>query len=537
MVEASWDEALELVATKLQEAETTAGVAGARLSNEDLYQFQKLFRKGLKSDHVDLAQRRLAGGDVVAQVGLASGSNLGDLGKGDAILVVASDLHEEAPVWWMRVKLAAERGATVVVANLRPTRLDKFAAHTIYYEPGQALATVRQLVNMAKVEQSESANAIDAAADALVKANNLIAFYGYEGLTYDETDALAKLLGNLLLIRDGESHAGKTNSGLVPVWPHSNTQGAWDMGVHPAFLPGYKPVKAPGMDANAIYASVADGGVNALYVVGADPVGDGLMAGRGKLSFLVVEELFMTATAVVADVVLPAQSWAEREGTFTNGERRVQRYYPAVAPVGESRADWQILAQIGEKVGAGKPAFAASLAFKELTKAIPHYKGMDYRSLAKVEKQWPDVGGEDLYYGGNAYENKAGLGQQWAVAAEKGAVAHYDVAEGSTTTNGLQLVTAVALYTPGTLLNHSDVIQSRLAQPTLYLSEADAGQLQLATQDNVSVAINGETVTAVVVVDVDLNAGIAVLKGAGTAVMGTVVPTITRLGQKAEEIA
>ncbi len=128
LVEAGWDEALDLVAETLGGLNAVAGLAGDRLSNEDLFFFQKLFRKGLKSNNIDLAQRPLAGGDVVAQVGLSSGSNLGELGAGDAVLVVASDLHEEAPVWWLRVKQAADRGAKVVVVNPYATRLDKHAA-------------------------------------------------------------------------------------------------------------------------------------------------------------------------------------------------------------------------------------------------------------------------------------------------------------------------------------------------------------------------------------------------------------------------
>ncbi|MCA9924937.1 MAG: molybdopterin-dependent oxidoreductase, partial [Anaerolineales bacterium] len=187
LVETSWSEALDLVAGKLQQQGTAvAGLGGDRLSNEDLFVFQKLMRK-VGSANIDLANRRMAGGDVVAKVGISSGSNLRELGAGDAILVVASDLHEEEPVWWLRVKQAAQRGATLVVLNLRPTRLDKYAKYAVHYAPGQALATVRQLVNAAKVETNGSDNPIESAADALVQANNLVAFYGAEGMTYAET--------------------------------------------------------------------------------------------------------------------------------------------------------------------------------------------------------------------------------------------------------------------------------------------------------------------------------------------------------------
>lgn len=521
----SWNEALDLVAGKLQQAGTAvAGVSGDRLSNEDLFQFQKLLRDGLKSPHLDLANRRLGGGDVVAQVGISAGSNLGDLGAGDAILVVASDLHEEAPVWWLRVKQAAERGATVVALNLRPTRLDKFAAHAVHYAPGAALAAVRQLVNDARVEGSDG-SPLSEAAEALIQAQNLVIFYGAEGLTLPETETLARLLGNLLLIKTGDAaHAGRLNNGLIPVWPHNNTQGAWDMGIHPAYRPGYKRVEEPGMDAAAIYTAVQNGDLKALYVLGADPVGDGLLADRGKLDFLVVQELFLTETAQQADVVLPAQSWAERDGTFTSGERRVQRYYPAIQPLGESRPDWQILAQIGERVGLGKPPFAASLVFRDVAKAAPQYKEMDYRSLARVERQWPVVGGEDLYYGGTSYDNRSGLGQQWAVAAEAGEVAHFDAPEESgETADGLKLVRVAALYTPGTLICQSAVLAPRMARPTLFLHAEDAAERQVTDGEMLAVRAGGKTHRAQARVSEATPAGLALLRGApyvpGTAVV------------------
>jgi NADH-quinone oxidoreductase subunit G len=410
------------------------------------------------------------------------------------------------------------------VANARATRLDKFASHVIHYEAGQGVQTARQLAHLAKVDTGTAeSDPFTAAADDLVKANNLVIFYGYEGLTFAETDAVAKLMANLLLIKTDEGHAGQVNNGLIPVWPHNNTQGAWDMGVHPAYEPGYQAAGSLGLAADAVYAGTASGDVKALFVLGTDPVGDGLMSGRGKLEFLVVQELFLTKTAELADVVLPAQSWAEREGTFTNGERRVQRYYPAIHPVADSRPDWQILAQIGERVGLGKPAFATSLVFNEVAKAVPQYKGMNYRTLAQVIKQWPDVGGEDLYYGGNAYENKQGLGQQWATTAEAGTVERYDVAAtAGETAAGLKMIRTAALYTPGTLLNHSQILAQRVAQPTLTLHADDAAAEKVAEGDKVSVGSGGRTMMVTVHVNGSTPQGLALLRGVpywpGTAV-------------------
>ncbi|MBP9500922.1 MAG: NADH-quinone oxidoreductase subunit NuoG [Candidatus Promineofilum sp.] len=533
----SWDDALDYVADKLKQHKgSVAGVTGERLSNEDYFEFQRLFRQGLGSGNIDLAERRLAGGDVVAQVGISRGSNLLDLGKGDAILVVAADLHEEAPVWWLRVKQAADRGATLVVLNARATRLDKHATHSIRCAPGEALTAARELLTMAYVDVGAAEEGSPAAvAASLMEAENLVIFYGAEGLTYQETDTLARTLANLLLLKRGEgdeavAHAGRKNSGLVPVWSHANTQGAWDMGIHPAYGPGYSAIANPGLDAAAIYSGAADGSLEALFVLGTDPVGDELLDGRGQLSFLVVQELFMTETAAVADVVLPAQSWAEREGTFTSGERRVQRYYPAIPPAGEARPDWQILAQIGERVGMGKAAFAASLVFKELAKATAPYKEMDYRTLTHIEPQWPIIGGPEFYYGGTAHTNKAGLGQQWASAAETNAPAPYDLPSEpvSADDGGFRIMRIPSLYTGGTLIDYTKLLHSRETWPTLFVNPVDAAALSIVDGDDLTVVAEGETYEVETAVSESAPSGVGLLCGISSyRPMGVVPATVS----------
>jgi NADH-quinone oxidoreductase subunit G len=413
------------------------------------------------------------------------------------------------------------------VINGRFTRLSSHATHNLQVAAGDIVSTVRQLVSMAKVE-TDGSSPLDAAAETLITANNLVAFYGYEGLSYEETKSLAKALANLLLIQtDGEPHVGRVNNGLIPVWPYANTQGAWDMGIHPAFLPSYKEAKTVGLDAAAMFAAASSGEVNALFVVGADPIGDGWMADRGKLDLLIVQELFMTKTAVSADIVFPAQSWAERDGTFTNGERRVQRYYPAIRPVGDSRPDWQILSQLGERVGADKAETVASLVFKKLTRAARQYKGMDYRSLGQVEAQWPVVGGEDRYYGGNAFANTAGLGRQWEVVAESKAVKQFEIDEATTPRgDGLLLINAVKLYTHGTLIDKSNVLAPRMAKPTLTINPADAGSY--AAGDMLMVRTDRMSVQATAVVSDDVMAGTAVLHGV-KAMAGTAVARLSKI--------
>jgi NADH-quinone oxidoreductase subunit G len=410
----------------------------------------------------------------------------------------------------------------LVVLNVRPTRLDSLATQAIHYGPGQALATVHQLLNATKVDASgQDAGPLQKAADVLIEADNLVVFYGGEGLNYAETDTLARMLANLLLLKgknedQSSTHAGRVNNGLIAVWPHGNTQGAWDMGVLPHLGPGFERLDSPGRDAAEILAAAAGGQLKALYVAGADPVGDGLLASRDQLEFLVVQELFMTATAEVADVVLPAQSWAEREGSFTSGERRVQRFYPVIRPLGECRADWQIFAQVGERVGLGKPLFAASLVFRDIAASVPLYEGLDYRKLAQVDPQWPRVGDEDVYYGGTSYKNESGLGVQWPSAAQNQAVRPFEL-PGITAghEDGLHVISTAALYKRGTLLDHTELLDGRVAEPVLFLTAEDAASRGIDEGDALELTLGETNVQVRARLDGDAPSGVALLRGAG----------------------
>jgi NADH-quinone oxidoreductase subunit G len=404
---------------------------------------------------------RMGGGEQVQAVGLGVGSNFGQMGKGTAILVVASDLEEEAPLWWLRIKQAAERGATLIVANGRATKTDRAATYSIRYTYGQEVATV---LGMLVTGSSE-------AADAFARAENGVILFGREGLDFAGSSALAQACANLLI---ATNHYGKVNNGLVGVWPHGNTMGAWDMGVHP--IDGVLPRD----------------GAKAHWIAGADPVGDGTLSAADlrQAGFVVVQELFLTPTAEAADVVLPASSWAEREGTYTNGERRVQRFYPAVTVKG--KPDFQIISEIGAKVGVTTPAYAAPI-MRAIAEAVPAYANLTYAKLAEVVPQWPDVGGRDLYYGGTSYENKQGLGVQVPTAAERGAsvMAGKLAAPAPREGDGLTLVPTTVLYDRGTTFRRSLLMHSHIPLPYVELNTADAVRLKIQDGDEVTLTVNG----------------------------------------------
>ncbi|MEK7807525.1 MAG: NADH-quinone oxidoreductase subunit NuoG, partial [Chloroflexota bacterium] len=445
LVEASWDEALDLIASKLKVAGGSVyGLAGGRLSNEDFYEFKKIFNGNA------VLYSRMGGGDLVQKVGIGVGSNFSAMGKGTTIVVVASDLEEEAPIWWLRVKQASERGANLIVVNARPTKLDKYATKKITYKYG------------------DEVNAVDGLTDVAKTSENLVLMYGSDGLALAASTALAQACANLLI---NTRHVGKVNNGLIAVWQHANDQGAWDMGVRPTTEP--IPERA------------------LLWIAGADLVGDDETLPYAD--FTVVSELFLTATAKAADVVLPAQSFLEREGTFTNGERRVQRYYRAVPPVGQSKADWQIFAMVSEKSGLGKVKASPSLVMNEIARNVNHYAGITYQALAKVEKQFPDVGGMDLYYGGNAFENTTGLGVQYPSAADRGeGVVAASPESKPIKLNGMIAVPTTLLYDQGTTFARSFLMHPRVPKAFAEINSVDAARLGIKDGEMITLVLQGD---------------------------------------------
>ncbi len=260
LVAIGWDEVLSYVAENFVHAgKNLLALASGRLSNEDLFNLSEL-ANGLGGKSA--LYTHMAGGDLVAQVGVGKGTNLSDLGKGTVILVVASDLEEEAPIWWLRVKQAAERGATLIVANPRHTKLERYANQVVRYPYGSEATTVLAMINTMSAKQNfpkapkfqQGGEAVKTAAEAISAAENLIVFYGSEGIGLEASQALAQACANLLMVTN---HVHKVNNGLIAVWPRANDQGAWEIGYRP--LPNLK-------EAFQQY--------EAIYIAGADPAGD-----------------------------------------------------------------------------------------------------------------------------------------------------------------------------------------------------------------------------------------------------------------------
>lgn len=488
LVKLTWEEALSAAAKGLLAAgQNVVTLAGGRLANEDLFTLNKLTR-GLGGKPVLYSS--MAGGNWTAMFGLPPESNIGKMGPETAILVVASNLEEEAPIWYLRVRAAAKRGAKLIVINPRPTKLELSAVHVLRYAYGDEVATVRKLLS-SEVAGGE----IREAAKAFAQSENAVIFFGSEGLGLEGSGELAQACAELLV---ATNHTHRPNNGLVGVWPNANLQGAWDM--------GFAPV-------TNLAARLSQ--VGGLLVAGADPAGDDPELARAveAAGFVVVQELFLSETAKLADVVLPVQSFIEREGTFTSGERRVQRFYPAVAPMHGPRPDYKIVADLAHQLGIEVEGRAASLVMAAIAHEWADYREVSYPNLAKVRDQWPVVHREDLYYGGTSYQNLQGLGVQLTLREASGRMSIGAVKQARITLRPGEVlaVPVTRLYDQGTTVAPSRLLQARIAKPEARMHPGTAASLNLDDQENVLVGVNGISLAVTIRVDQSVPEGVALV--------------------------
>ncbi len=472
-------------------------LASGRLANEDLFNLKSLAdTAGGKA----ILYSDMGGGDLTSLVGVGQGTNIGDMGKGDAILVVASDLYQEAPIWWLRVKQAADRGATLIVANPRETKMDKFAKFVIRYAYGDEMKTINDFGRKTKIS------------DEFAKAKNAIVFYGSEGLGLNGSSMLASACATLL--KETE-HIGKPNNGLVGVWQRVNDQGAWEVGFRP------EPDLEKALKGKAV------------YIVGADPVGDdpALAKALKGAKFVAVQDILETATAEIADVVFPAQAFTEREGTFTSGERRVQRFYTAVPAKGDSKPDFAITSQLAKEMGVILEGSSVSVVFDILANSLDAFTDLSYEKLAEVHGQYPIVGRGDLYYGGTTYENTQGLGVQLVPIAQAGDAVHISKVRKEAALrpkeNELLAVPVNKLYDRGVTVNPTQLLDGRVGDAAITLHPSTAKKFSVEAGARVKINFDGTSAEVAVKIDDTISAGVALVpRSMGLAIHEPVVAKV-----------
>lgn len=490
LARASWDAAAKFAAEKFSANKKDFVVlASGRLANEDLFNLKSLAdtvggRAILYSD--------MGGGGLTRLAGVGAGTNIGAMGAGDAILVVASDLYEEAPIWWLRVKQAADRGATLIVANPRQTKLDRFAKYAIRYAYGDEVKTIHDFEKKSKIS------------DEFAKAKNAIVFFGSEGLGVNGTSALASACANLL---KETNHIGRANNGLVGVWQRANDQGAFEIGFEP----------------EEDLAKALKG--KAVYIVGADPAGDdpNLAKALNGARFVAVQDILETATTELADVVFPAQAFTEREGTLVSGERRVQRFYAAVPAKGDSKPDFAITSMVAKQMGVILEGSSPSVVFDIMANSIEAFNDLTYEKLAEVHGQWPIVGRGDLYYGGTTYENTQGLGVQLVPMAQAGGTVRIPKVRKEAALRPkekeLLAVPVNKLYDLGVTVRTAEFLGKRIGGTQVAMHPATAAKLNVEAGQVVKVSFDGVNGEAVVKIDETVATGVALLpRGMGIAI-------------------
>ena len=474
--DASWEEATKAAADGLKN--NLVVLASGKLANEDLFNLKTLADQSGGKAYL---YSHMAGGTLTTQVGVGADTNFGTMGAETAIVVVASDLYEEAPIWYLRVKQAADRGASLIVLNPRETRLDRFAKFVVRYAYGDEIKAVGDL-NRGKI------------GDALAGVQNVVTLFGSEGLGVEGTASLASACAKFL--QDG-GHIGKPNNGLIGVWERANDQGAWEMGFEVA---------------DDLSATLQN---KAVYIVGADPAGDDpkLAQALETASFVVVQDVMRTATTEIADVVLPARTFTEREGTLTSGERRAQRFYAAVPPTGESRADYSITAQIAVHSGIELEGGSVSAVFERLAASVKSFEGLTYAKISEVRPQWPIVGRGDMYYGGTTYENTMGLGAHLAARGETVQIARAQREPSPRPKeNELLAVPVNKLYDRGTtVMMSADLLRDRIGHPTIALHPDAAKNLGVEAGQLVSLSFDGVSGEARVKLDDTISVGVALV--------------------------
>lgn len=460
-VEASWDEALELVAQKFNEIKekygrkALAGYASAKTTNEDNYLFMKLVRIVFGNNNVDYCTRLCHASTVTAMlrsVGDGAGSNsIEDYQNSDCILVTGNNMIETHPVTATFVKHAVQQnGARVIIIDPKWTPLVKDAYIWLQPRLGTDVALLngmmRQIISEDLINREFIDKRVDGGMKAFEELRELTEKYTPEYVE-EITGVPAQLMinaartyakANRPLIATGMGYSqqvtgthnvfcllnmmlitgqvGRVGAGLNPPRGQNNVQGVSDVGTSPFTYPGYIPVENEknrkrvakiwgvpfeeldgdkGLSTVEIMQAAYDGRIKGMYIMGenpmiTDPNLNHTEEAIKKLEFLVVQDIFHTETTQFADVVLPAAAFAEKEGTFVNSDRRVLRVRKAIDPPGQARQDWQIVAEIAQRMGKPIGSYnTESDIWNEIALAAPIFAGISYDRLEKYGIQWP----------------------------------------------------------------------------------------------------------------------------------------------------
>lgn len=450
--EVSWDAAVDLIAGKFRALlsehgpDAVACISSSRGTNEENFLMQKFARACLGNNHIDNCARvchssTVAGMQEVFGTGAATNS-LADIDAARLILVVGCNPTEGHPVTGARIKRAVRHGTKLIVIDPRKIELTRYADVHLQLRPGTNVAVLNGLAHVIIFEELADRAFIAARTENFEALRDTVASYTPErveeisgvpaalirkaarlystseasmavhglGVTEHRTGSYGVMaLANLAILT---GNVGRPGTGINPLRGQNNVQGSCDVGALPNVLTAYqkmgdpevrerfesawgRPVpQAPGWKIPEMWEAALDGRLRAMWIMGydaaqTDPNTHMVRQALDSLDFLVVSDLFMNETGKFADVVLPAAATLEKDGTFTNGERRVQRVHKALDPPGQARPDWEAIRDVSTSMGYPMPYRDASEIMDEIAALTPSLSGISYDRLEGNGLQWP----------------------------------------------------------------------------------------------------------------------------------------------------
>lgn len=449
----SWDEAYDFIAGKFKQIkkdhgpDAIAGISSARCTNEENYLMQKFIRAVVGTNNIDGCARvchspTALGMQRTFGTGAATNS-IEDIKHTNCIMVIGANPTAGHPVTGAKLKqFAMKKDSISIVIDPRRTELARYATYHIPLRPGTNVAVMNMMLyfiisegyvaeefvndrtqgyqefkdNILKVDVDEMAHIagvdkelVKKAALAYASANNAMSFHGLGVTEHSQGTFAVMQIADLAMIT---GNIGRPGVGVNPLRGQNNVQGMADMGVQPHQGAGYFDVTKPEVNAryNDFYgvdvpshigykipemfdAAIA-GDLKALWimaedVVQTDPNTHKVKKALDNLELFIVQELFMTPTAEMADVVLPGASFLEKSGTFTNGERRVQRVNAVLAPLPGTKPDGQIVVDMMNRMGFPQPEYHPEVVLDEISQIVPFFAGIKWNELGKNGKQWP----------------------------------------------------------------------------------------------------------------------------------------------------
>ncbi len=457
--EATWEEALDLAAggfNRIKAARGPQGLAGfgsAKGSNEEAYLFQKLVRTGFGNNNVDHCTRLCHASSVAALMeGLNSGAVTAPFAAAldaEVIIIIGANPAVNHPVAATFIKNAVrDRGAKLVIIDPRRQQLSRYAQHHLAFKPGSDVALLNAMLNTIITEGLTDAQYIAGYTEGFEELRDRIKDFTPErmapacGIPADIIREVARMYAKsraslifwgmgisqhvhgtdnsrcLIALALVTGQIGRPGTGLHPLRGQNNVQGASDAGLIPMVLPDYQSIENPairqefeafwgttldpvaGLTVVEIMTAIHAGTIRGMYVEGenpamSDPDLNHARQALAKLEHLVVQDLFLTETAFHADVVLPASAFAEKSGSFTNTDRRVQIARPVIPPPGDARQDWWIIAEIAKRMGLGWDYAGPPDIFAEMAQTMPSFANITWERLEREGAVTYPVDGPD----------------------------------------------------------------------------------------------------------------------------------------------